>query len=98
MRALAQTIAVLSAIGVAVLVLAVGQQQPGGAAAPGAAAGLAAMYPGDATIGADPAVIFAEDFESGDLAAIGRRWGDVSNKDNKALALSADVPRRLHAL
>jgi hypothetical protein len=37
-------------------------------------AGLAAKYPGDQGIAKDPAVIFADDFESGDLA----RWDDKS--------------------
>lgn len=35
--------------------------------------GLAAQYPGDAGVAGDAAVLFAEDFESGDL----KRWDDV---------------------
>ncbi len=54
--------------------------------------GLASKYPGDAGIERDPAVIFAESFERGTLEEIGRRWGDVSNKGGKALALDGDVP------
>ena len=55
-------------------------------------AGLAAKYPGDAGIGRDPDVVFSENFEAGNLQAIGERWSDVSNADGAALALSGDVP------
>lgn len=53
--------------------------------------GLAARYPGDRGLAAAPGVVWAEDFETGDLAAIGRRWGDVSNQAG-ALELVTDVP------
>jgi hypothetical protein len=55
-------------------------------------AGLAARYPGDAGIARDPAVVFCEDFESPDVEALGRRWGDVSNKEGAALGLSKERP------
>ena len=43
------------------------------AAGASAGAGLAAKYPGDAGIGRDPAVLFADDFESGDL----KKWDEL---------------------
>ena len=46
--------------------------------------GLAAKYPGDKGIAKDPAVLFADDFESGDLA----RWDDKSG----TLAVTDDRP------
>ena len=55
-------------------------------------AGLAARYPGGTGIAADPAVLFAEDFETGTLEEVGKRWTDVGNKDGKVLDLSDDVP------
>lgn len=54
--------------------------------------GLAARYPGDIGLARDPAVLFAEDFEEGDLAAVARRWEDVNNKNGEVLSLSEDVP------
>jgi hypothetical protein len=54
--------------------------------------GLAARYPGDAGIERDPNVIFSEGFEQGTVAQIGARWGEVSNKGGKVMALSTDVP------
>jgi hypothetical protein len=54
--------------------------------------GLAAGYPGDRGIARDSHVIFAEDFETGGVADLARRWSDVSNQDGKVLAFSADVP------
>ena len=54
--------------------------------------GLAAKYPGDVGLAGDPAVLFAEDFETGTLAEIVKRWNDVGDKDGKCLALSDDVP------
>jgi hypothetical protein len=59
--------------------------------APPQGAGLAAKYPGDRGLSADPAVVFAEDFEQGDLATIGQRWGDANNKAGQALFLDSAV-------
>jgi len=56
------------------------------------AAGLAAQYPGDAGIARDPHVLLAEDFETGTLADLAKRWDSVSNKDGKVMAFSEDVP------
>ncbi|MEW6755464.1 MAG: hypothetical protein AB1505_31480 [Candidatus Latescibacterota bacterium] len=55
-------------------------------------AGLAAKYPGDVGIERDPAVLFAENFETGTIEEIGKRWDEVSNKDGRVLALDSDVP------
>lgn len=65
-----------------------GQEQ----AAATVGAGIAAKYPGDVGIEHDPAVVFAENFETGSIADIGKRWDEVSNKDGKVLAVSSDVP------
>ena len=46
--------------------------------------GLGAKYPGDKGISKDPAVLFADDFESGDL----KKWDDTSG----SLAVTADRP------
>jgi hypothetical protein len=54
--------------------------------------GLAASYPRDHRIGRDPHVLFAEDFESGTIEQIGKRWGSIRNDGDKVLALSHDVP------
>src|SRR5688572_9161121 len=55
--------------------------------------GLAAKYPNDAGIGRDAAVLLAEDFERGEIADLGKRWTEVSNKDGKPLAFVADAPK-----
>src|ERR1051326_416809 len=54
--------------------------------------GLSAKYPGDRGIGRDPAILFAEDFEAGDLQAVVQHWSEASNKDGKILAFSTDTP------
>jgi hypothetical protein len=54
--------------------------------------GLAARYPQDHGIGSDRRVLLAEDFETGTIDAIGRRWGEVRNEGGQALAFSQDVP------
>lgn len=41
-------------------------------------AGFAAEYPGDRGIGEDRRVVFAENFESGSMAEVARRWESVS--------------------
>jgi hypothetical protein len=66
----------------------------GRAAEPDTTTGIAAKYPGDRGIAKDPRVLFAEDFEEGAVADIGKRWGEASNKDGKVLELSSDVPPR----
>jgi hypothetical protein len=54
--------------------------------------GLAARYPADVGIERDPAVLFAESFESGSLEELDKRWSNVSNKDGKVMAFSDEVP------
>jgi len=55
--------------------------------------GLSAKHRNDAGIVDDPAVLLAEDFESGDTTDLKKRWEEISNKDNKVLAWSTDQPR-----
>lgn len=50
--------------------------------------GLAAKYPSDAGVSADKAVIFADNFEEGDLGA---RWDEKSGGKNKSLSLAPVV-------
>lgn len=45
--------------------------------------GLAAKHPGDAGIGKEPAVFFADDFESGDLKRWDDRGGTIAVTDDK---------------
>jgi len=59
-------------------------------------AGIAAKYPGDMGIEKDKAIIFAENFETGTIEELGKRWDEVSNKDGKVLVLSSDVPSGSH--
>jgi hypothetical protein len=54
--------------------------------------GLAANHPAGAGIARDPRVLWAEDFETGSVADIGKRWDEVSNKNGRVFALSSDVP------
>jgi hypothetical protein len=49
---------------------------------------LAARYPGDAGIAKDPAVLLAEDFETGTIEDLAKRWTEVGNKDGKPFAWS----------
>src|SRR5262249_17442996 len=53
---------------------------------------LAAKYPGDAGIERDPHVLFAENFETGDIEELSKRWTQVSNKDSKVVTFSSNVP------
>lgn len=51
---------------------------------------IASRYPGDKGIETDDRVLFAEDFEAGDVESIGRRWELVRNPE--VMSLSDDVP------
>ncbi len=51
--------------------------------------GLAAQYPGDKGIEKDPRVVFADNFETGDIDAIGKHWGQASHPEN--MTLEADT-------
>ncbi|MFP4055365.1 MAG: hypothetical protein ACLF0G_00675 [Candidatus Brocadiia bacterium] len=69
-----------------------GQKLPPQAARPAPGpegGGLAALYPGDQGLERDPRVLFVEDFETGSVAEIARRWGNVRKAEN--MALSDDV-------
>jgi hypothetical protein len=49
--------------------------------------GIAARYPGDVGIGSDPAVIFAEDFESyGNAAGLPSKWNEAYHTANIRIA------------
>jgi hypothetical protein len=52
--------------------------------------GIAARYPGDVGINADPDVVFVERFDEGSLTSLFARWTDVRN--GPAMSLSTDVP------
>src|SRR4051812_37290634 len=53
---------------------------------------LAASAPHGSNIAHDSRVLFAEDFESGTIEQIGKRWSDIENKRGQVMALSSDVP------
>lgn len=57
---------------------------------------LSAQYPGDSGIEKDPAVIFAENFETGTITDLNKRWHDVSNKNEKPLTFSQNIPHQSH--
>ena len=52
--------------------------------------GLAAAFPGDVGLKASPEVIFADDFESGDLGA---GWDETGNKDGLVLRFAPSDPQ-----
>jgi hypothetical protein len=56
---------------------------------PEGAAGIAARYPGDVGIEADPGIIFVEKFDGGSIDAIAERWDNVNGKD--IMSLTPDV-------
>ena len=49
--------------------------------------GLAAQFPSDKNIAKHPAVIFAEDFEQGDIQAIAKRWSSATTRHASILTL-----------
>jgi hypothetical protein len=57
-----------------------------------AAVGLASKYPGDVGLDKDPAVVWAESFEEGSVAAVVARYDD--HKNDAGMSLVADVPPR----
>lgn len=54
--------------------------------------GLASKYPADTGLERDPRVLFAENFETGTLAEVAKRWSEMSNKDGKVMAFADDQP------
>jgi hypothetical protein len=65
---------------------------PAGDAGAGGGVGLAAKYPHDQGLAQDPAVIWAENFEEGSVAAVTARYDD--HKNAAGMALVADVPAK----
>jgi len=61
-----------------------------GAGSTGGGSTLAARYPGDVGIDADPAVVWHEDFEEGSVDAVVARYDD--HKNTPGMQLVADVP------
>src|SRR5207245_311828 len=59
------------------------------AAKPVPADGLATLYPGDEGLERDSRVLFVENFETGSIPQIGKRWGDIRDPEN--MELSADI-------
>jgi hypothetical protein len=55
--------------------------------------GLSASHPHDAGMASDPAVLLAENFETGALSDLAKRWDDVSN-ENAPSWNSARINRR----
>ena len=55
--------------------------------------GISAKYPGDQGIEKDTDVVFAENFEAGDVRALKSRWNDVSNREGKVLFFDDEVAR-----
>ncbi len=54
--------------------------------------GIAAQYPGDKGIAKDPRVLFAEDFESGGIDEVKKRWTEASDEGGQVLAFADDAP------
>jgi hypothetical protein len=54
--------------------------------------GLSAKYPDDRGIAGDPDVLFADSFETGDLAGLAKTWSEVSNRKDKVVTLHDDSP------
>ncbi len=52
--------------------------------------GIAARYPGDRGIENDPAVVFVEDFEKGELGNLKERWDAMINPDGTVLSFAQD--------
>jgi hypothetical protein len=55
--------------------------------------GLSSKYPHDQGIERDSSVLLTENFESGEIADISKRWDEVSNKGGKVLSLNSDQPK-----
>ena len=54
--------------------------------------GIAWDYPGDEGIDGHPSVVFADNFETGDLHDLRERWGHWNNRDEKVMSFSSEVP------
>ena len=87
MRELGCLIAGLS-LAVSFIVCAWGQEQ----AQLSQGSGLAAKYPGDVGIEDDAAVLFVENFETGTIIDLAKRWDNVSNKNDEVISFTTDAP------
>jgi len=74
------------------VIAAIGLMAAACMAAPVGQRGVASRHLGDTQIGRDPAVLLHEDFETGGVADLARRWTEISNKDDAALALTPGGP------
>jgi len=54
--------------------------------------GVAAGYPGDRGLDKDPAVVFFEDFEAGEVPDLKNSWTEISNRDGKVVSFVSDTP------
>jgi hypothetical protein len=54
--------------------------------------GLSAKYPGDKGLARDPSVLFAEDFEQGDLRDLSHRWEEMKDPHGRVMALAPGGP------
>jgi hypothetical protein len=75
------------------LVASAAENKPGAAPAPVSLAGepgLATRYPGDVGLAADTAVVFSEDFETGEISDLAKRWTDSINKDEQSLSFTSE--------
>ena len=74
-----------------IFLLGIGLARPGHTQPlPAGSSGIAAKYPGDVGIGADPAVIFADDFESyGSGAGLTAKWDSAYHAANIRIATEA---------
>ncbi len=55
-------------------------------------AGIVAQYPGDTGIERDPRVLFAENFETGTLDDLAKRWSSVKGNAGPVLNFAEDAP------
>jgi len=68
-----------------------GEAGHSGGLLPEGRSGIAAKYPGDKGIEADPRLIFVEKFDQGSLEAVLKRWDSAQGKEGMSLA--SDVPK-----
>ncbi len=53
--------------------------------------GISRRHPADQKIMQHPAVLFAENFETGSIEQVVKRWGSANNKDGKVLGFAQDT-------
>jgi hypothetical protein len=67
-----------------------GAESPSSRSFPDFGPGIAAAHPGDIGLAEDPRVIFVEDFEEADPAAMAKRWEAV--KDVESMSFTDEIP------